>query len=47
MFNDLAQIFETFLTNVSNNNQWTYIFVGLIIFIILLNILCNMIKERR
>lgn len=45
MFNELAQIFDTFLTNLSNGNQWTYVFIGLIIFIILLNILCNIIRR--
>ena len=47
MFNELAQIFDTFLIDVSNNNQWTYIFIGLIIFIILLYILCDMVRNRR
>lgn len=45
MFNELAQIFNTFLTNVSNGNQWTYIFCGLFIFIILLDILINMVRR--
>lgn len=44
MINDLANIFDNFLSNITND-QWSYIFVGLIIFIILLDILCNLIRR--
>lgn len=44
IINELTNAFDTFLTKVSNGDQWTYIFIGLIIFIIILNILCNMIR---
>lgn len=44
IINGLASAFDSFLTNISNGDQWTYIFIGLTVFIILLDILCNMIR---
>ena len=44
MFNDLANIFDNFLSNIISN-QWSYIFIGLLIFVILIYILCNLIRR--
>lgn len=44
MISDLAQVFINFLTDITNANQWTSIYIGLIIFIIILDLLCNLIR---
>lgn len=44
MFESLSQVFNNFLLIFTSNN-WCYIFLGLFIFIIVLNILCNLIKN--
>lgn len=44
MLEELSQIFNTFLTNISNN-EWTNTFIALIIFVVLIIILCNMIRR--
>ena len=45
MFSSLAEIFDEFIENIANGNQWTYTFLGLILFIILLYSLINMVRR--
>lgn len=45
MLNNLTQVFNNFLNNVTNGGEWTYIIIGTIIFIVLLIILADMIRR--
>lgn len=44
IINGLASAFDSFLTKISNGGEWTYIYIGTIVFTILIYILCNMIR---
>lgn len=45
MFSSLSNIFNDFIENIANGGQWTYIFIGLFINMVLLNGLLNMTRR--
>ena len=47
MFSQLGSLFEDFIQNIANSSgEWTYTFIGLLIFVILVICLTKIIIRR-